>query len=90
MLHPISSMLAQMILAFYYDAKESLAHQAFKLEQKFPGILGATSFRPLYDRFPFALWGMMESAVSRLVSETLMNVESGNRCFRSSDICTSC
>lgn len=53
-----------MILAFYYDSKEALAHQAFKLEQKFPGILGATSFRPLYDRFPFTLWALMEAAVS--------------------------
>lgn len=51
MLHPISSMLAQMILAFYYDAKESLAHQAFKLEQKVPGILGRPASDPCMTGF---------------------------------------
>lgn len=80
---PINSLLAQMTLAFYYDKSESLAYQAFKLEKKFPGILGTTGMRPFFDTFPITIWAVMETAVSSYISWITINIKLGNRCFLS-------
>lgn len=57
-----------MVLAFFYDERESLAYQAFKLEHKFPGLLGDPGSRPFYDIFPITIWTTMEAAVSLYIS----------------------